>query len=256
MKRNRHTPEPIIRPSKVVSIEEGKLRHGIVSWRSPLITPVEGGGWLTACCGGRTISSGLHPGSASGPDLRMSQLGAIGLSITTRCCPWTFSSTPRPTVADRSFQSSSTSTAALPGHPGGQARQDQGCGDGAGSADQPLPGTDLHPIGQRLALISQALRIGAGRATPPRPTTSQDHPGRTGLTSRSMAGSGMCSLTPSCSPWLPRFNSSPITGAGTSTRSGRSTRGCRMNPITHSHRAWIDQGGHLGGPQPPPQLIP
>jgi hypothetical protein len=29
-----------------------------------------------------------------------------------------------------------------------------------------------------------------------------------------------------------------------------------MNPITHSHRAWIDQGGHLGGPQPPPQLIP
>jgi hypothetical protein len=103
----------------------------------------------------------------------------------------------------------------LPGDPGGQAVQGQGCGGGAGGAHEPLPGAGLHPQRQRpgVQLLRRSPRAtprrygtGARPAPPPaRPTSRRDPHGRTALQSRSMAASGMSSSTPSCSPQLRRL---------------------------------------------------
>jgi len=37
----------------------------------------------------------------------------------------------------------------LPGDPGGQTLQGQGCAGGTGGSDQPLPGASFCPVGQR-----------------------------------------------------------------------------------------------------------
>lgn len=68
---------------------------------------------------------------------------------------------------------------------------------------------------------------GAAGAAPPRPPSSRDPHGQTALPKPSTAGSGMTSLTPSCSPrWL-RLRPWRITGAGSTTPTGpiRPSRG-------------------------------
>jgi hypothetical protein len=71
---------------------------------------------------------------------------------------------------------------------------------------------------------------GAKPAAPPRPTSSQDHRGRTALPNRSTAGSGMSSSIPSCSPrWL-RPRAWPIVGAGSTTTSGRTRPSRGVHP--------------------------
>jgi hypothetical protein len=71
---------------------------------------------------------------------------------------------------------------------------------------------------------------------PTRPTSRLNPPRRTDSRNRSMAGSGMSSSTPSCSPQLRRRKSWPIVGAGSTTVSGRTWPSRGVSPWRQLNR--------------------
>ena len=143
----------------------------------------------------------------------------------------------------------------MSGDPRGKTLQGQGCSCGAGKAHQHLSSTDVHPVGLRagIQLLRRSARAtptlrgsGARAAAPAPPPSNLDHHGRTDISSRSTAGSGMSFLTPSCSwRWRKQW-AWPIAGAGSKypqdslgppgayAPGGSSTRSCSMITTIHS----------------------